>query len=198
MTLSSVPSQPTICIKRAKDLSYLKLYEKMSDFGECATGYKKCGDVNGNSKGICVPTAEPCPITDLIFAVTNPDGARYDETPVSSGTGFSAFFTRSSVAQPLVETDMKETTPCYQPDIISITPDREGYVLMKRPEDPSCKKDSRWIKLDFLSYGRKDTYDLNLVPYTGLPAFRINNNQQLIRYQRRLIEWAPSCKQIVE
>lgn len=197
MTLSSVPNQPTICIKRAKDLSFQKLYDKMSDLGECSSNYKKCGDTNGKSKGVCVPQAEPCPITDLVFAVTNPNLGRFEET-VSSGVGFSAFFTRGQVSQPLVETDMREIGPCYQPDIIPITPDREGYVLMKRREDPSCRKDERWIKLDFMSYGRKDTYDLNLVPYTRLPAFKIDNNQKLVRFHRKLIEWAPSCKNIVE
>ena len=132
----------------------------MSDFGECSADHKKCGDVNGKSKGICVPSAEPCPITDLVFAVANPDAGRFDES-LSSGTGFSAFFTRGQVGQPLVETDMKEIGPCYQPDIIPITPDRAPYVLSIRREDNACRKDERWVKLDFMSYGRKDTYDLN-------------------------------------
>lgn len=34
--------------------------------------------------------------------------------------------------------------------------------------------------------------------YTRLPAFKIDNTQQLVRFHRRLIEWSPSCKNIVE
>lgn len=94
-TLFTVPSQDHICVRRAADLNFLKLYNFMAEDGTCADDYKVCGDVNGKSKGICIPTAEPCPITDIAFGTTNPDAGRFDETV--AGTGISAYFTRTNV-----------------------------------------------------------------------------------------------------
>lgn len=173
VTLTKAPSQAFICLKRAEGRNFQSLYKRMSANGDCESGYKKCGDVTGISKGICMPSAEDCPISEMVFAGSNPDAGKFDNQKV--GTNIAVYYTRSSSSQPIVETDMKENDPCYNPGFVPISYTRRPYPLMIKPEEPSCKLDSRWFKQEYLSYGRKSTYDLNQVQYSQLPAFTIND-----------------------
>jgi hypothetical protein len=83
----------------------------MDENGECSPQFKRCGDVNGKSKGVCVRESENCPITDIVFGTSNPDAGRFDQT--LSGNGVNIYYTRKPVSQPLIETILKESHVCY-------------------------------------------------------------------------------------
>jgi hypothetical protein len=76
-------------------LNFAKLHAKMDLSGNCLDGHKICGDMNGKSKGVCIPSTEDCPITDMTFGSANPNPGRYDLT--KSGTGVNVYYTRSPV-----------------------------------------------------------------------------------------------------
>lgn len=143
-----------------------------------------------------MPSAEECPISQMVFAGSNPDALVFDNQKL--GNNIAVYYTRSSTSHPIIETILDENDPCYNPDFVPITANRRPYPLMNKVEEPGCKSDSRWTKHEYLSYGRKSTYDLHQIPYTILPAFVINDEQKLTRYHRKLIEWNPKCKEIVE
>lgn len=60
-----------------------------------------------------------------------------------------------------------------------------------------CKKDTRFFKHDFTTYGRKDIFDSNSVPYDGLPAYVVNNDHKFHKFTRSIISWTPQCKSLV-
>jgi hypothetical protein len=126
--LHQVPSHDYVCIQRATGLNFIELYNFMDEQGVCKDGYKACGDINGKSKGICIPTAETCPITGIVFGTTNPNPGTFDQTV--AGTGISAYFTRGNVQQPWIDTEFSESHRCYDIGAISISQGRKNYVLM--------------------------------------------------------------------
>ena len=168
----------------------------MSAAGECESGYKKCGDIAGISKGICMPNSEDCPISEMVFAGSNPDAAKLDNQKL--GNNIAVYYTRSSSSQPIIETDMKENDPCYNLDLVLTGMNRSPYPLMIKEETRSCEIDPRWSKQENLSYGRRSTFDLNAVQFQQLPAFQIDDIQKLTRYQRKLIDWNYECNEIVD
>lgn len=49
VTLTKVPNQSYICLKRAEGRNFKSLFKHMSSVGECESGYKKCGHLSGIS-----------------------------------------------------------------------------------------------------------------------------------------------------
>ena len=195
--LEKVPSQDYICVKRAKDLNFLNLYSKMDNTGTCTDGHKKCGDINGKSKGVCIPNSETCPITDVIFSTgANPDAGKYDLS--KTGTGINVYYTRADIQQPWVDTVFKEDHVCYDPNAVPISSGRSGYKLLSDKPFKDCKKDTRFVKQQAMTYGRKDVFDQNNVPYAGLPAFTLNNEFFFHKFTRSLITWSPTCISLVD
>mmetsp|Transcript_22844 Transcript_22844/g.29636 ORF Transcript_22844/g.29636 Transcript_22844/m.29636 type:complete len:545 (+) Transcript_22844:186-1820(+) len=94
-----------------------------SETGECESGYKKCGDGTfDESRSICFPDDELCPITDITVASSEPsDFSTADISNVTAeyGDGTAIFFKRQSFGQlPLVDLSLQlagsNRGPCYQ------------------------------------------------------------------------------------
>lgn len=169
---------------------------KMDDDGNCVVGHKKCGDPNDISKGICIPNASDCPITDLAVGSSNPNGGLYEVT--RTGTAFNIYFTRTNVAMPVLDSTMADTAPCLQANLVEVPSNREVYPLMDIPETAFCENDSKWTPVTGATFPRKQIFDLNSVNYANLPLIQVSNSQSLMWYAGRLISLNPKCRLIVE
>jgi hypothetical protein len=64
--MSKWTSTDTIYAVRGKGTSFLQNYRRMNSAGTCQSGYKRCGNINSKSKGICIPESfVNCPLTDI-------------------------------------------------------------------------------------------------------------------------------------
>src|SRR3990167_2332971 len=52
--MSKWTTSDTIYAARGKGTSFLASYKRMDPTGKCETGFRRCGNINSKSKGICV------------------------------------------------------------------------------------------------------------------------------------------------
>jgi len=169
--------------------SFSALHDNMNSDGSCKSGFKRCGNPNSISQGLCVPESWPeCPITDISIGQTNPNPDYFTES--ANFLTYSIFYTRSPAQNPIPNLDAGEYVMCENPQRAGLTPGRRPYVLY-RPSTDNCKTDTRYTALDDM--GEQDMLIYNQFPYQYLPQFYTSNQYRWKRFFRRVIEWRPAC-----
>lgn len=190
------PNEKEFCVKRDSELRWIDLYQNAEDSGSCKDGFKKCGNVSGISKGVCIPTDKDCPLTDIKFQNSNPDPLKY--TQIIGQNTKHLYWTRdNNIADPLTELWVAEDGKvCLDQNYRYLTEGRSDYVLMNK-EGKHCKEDTRFSNLDYKE-GEKTLFDNNGVSYSSLPAFTTNDDYKYDRVIRSMIAFKPSCRHLVK
>jgi hypothetical protein len=188
------PVEAEYCFKRDPELNWITIWENQISAGGCKSGFKKCGNQNGISEGVCIPNGKNCPITDIKIASSNPDPLKYTEIV---GEANNLYYTNENgIADPLTEMWISESGVCLDSNFRSITDGRKDYVLMKK-EGEACKEDTRFTQLGDI-IGEQDLLDSNGVVYATQPGFNTNNNFKYDKLIRSMIAFKPSCRLLVE
>lgn len=169
---------------RMKQTSQSQLTSKIKLDGTCVSGYKKCGNPNSKSKGICVPeNAIGCPITD-ISSTFQPGWTK------TSFLGFS-IYTKSEVnSNPIVDIAIRESHMCLNREHFPITPNRKPYSLFD-VDYGRCIKNPTYSEL--FDMGELDLVSINSIPTDGLPQFQLSNDYRWKVLAGGFVEWAPEC-----
>jgi hypothetical protein len=194
--LNSWMGQADLCVKRAEGLNFRQLRTNMEEDGTCKSGFQKCGNVDGISKGICIPDDLDCPITKFALSTSNPDSGEFDLQ--ETGTGNNVYYSRQSTIHPVVEFKAAEAKACLNPDDLSHTPGRRGYVLLSESPKPGCIEDIRYVTHPETQVGELSLFNQNNVPHYGLPRYNVNDKFKYFKFSRHLIEWDPKCTILVE
>lgn len=141
--LWKIPNEVNFCGKRDINLAFEKIYKNMHFSGECYDGFKKCGNVNGKAKGVCIPNSVKCPITDIQFGAANPDTTKYEKV---AGNTINLYFSRKDDKNPLVDVVLSENGVCLSNHIQSLTSGRKNYPLRTKDGVADCKRDTRFLK----------------------------------------------------
>ena len=200
-TLKRYLGHSMFCGQRVPELNFYDLRKHMKRNGDCMKGYRKCGDINGISKGLCIPiTYQDCPITKIQLAASNPDPETYTEVQAVQSRYRGAhpalqpplnlYYTRKSISQPLVDFNLTEDHMCISAESLAVTETRSVYQLYNKTKR-KCREDKRFIEHD--SMGEKDIFDLNGVMYRQLPAFKVSNTYRYKRFTRAIIPLKPQC-----
>jgi hypothetical protein len=129
------PAEAEFCVKYDPDLKWIDIFQNQLRSGDCKDGFKKCGNIDGYSKGVCIPSEKDCPITDVKMASTNPDPTKYTEI---TGETLNLYHTNDPIADPLTELWLGEKGFCVNMNYRSLTDGRKDYVLMRKPGLNDC------------------------------------------------------------
>lgn len=188
------PGEDSYCAKRESSMSFKNVYKNMHRSGECRDGFKKCGNVNGKSKGICIADSSNCPINDVQFGSDTPDASNYEKI---DGNSVHLFYSRKLQKQPLVDLILSENGVCLSTEVQSLSPGRTSYKLREVDGDSDCKRDTRYSGSSTKQAGEQDLFNLNGVFYQFLPAFHTSNTYKWSANTRSIIEFSPACLDIV-
>lgn len=184
------PNEIELCLLRDKELSYNNIWYRGNSEGECENGFKKCGNVSGQSKGVCIPDTKNCPITSVIFASANPNSTEYPDS--ITGETLNVYYSRTHSQDPLTELQVGEGHICLNSNKNGATPDRKPYILLKYQE-AICTPDERFTKTG-LKATEKDVLLENNVDIDTLPNFNPSIEHKYFGFERSMITFKPSCR----
>lgn len=167
---------------------FLNIYKNMNTDGSCKSGFKRCGDINSVSKGICIPDHWPkCPVSRIVFNTTNPDPANSTAT-----IPFKNYFLGVSygIGSPLADLTIAEYAVCEGAANVAITPGRTEYPLNAK-QVGACVPDLRYVRLDHLD--QPTLFSLNNVDVSSRPSYGNLPSYFWFRFYKPLPEIKPSC-----
>jgi hypothetical protein len=169
--------------------NFLETYQQMDQNGNCAAGYKLCGNPASKSKGVCIKNIySECPITQV--SQTSRPGV---DKPITLGST-TLYVSRDNSANPYSDVGVSEAFVCTARGLSSITPGRKRYQLLKGTTD-TCQKD---VDASYFSeIGEKNLFQVNQVPFAQLPEYEVDDKYKYVQWASRPLEWAPTCKDVV-
>lgn len=175
---------------RITESSFLSLYPRMDQLGNCREGSKRCGNVSSISRGICVPEEwRHCPVSRISKSSGDQSRGQSDKGVSSWNAGLE--FTNAEDYNPVVELTVVENRKCLNPNYQAVSPDRKVYKLQAGKPMAKCITDTRYEEADAI--GEIALFEQNRIRYQGLPTFKTSNDFKWKRMYRRIIEWKPSC-----
>jgi hypothetical protein len=184
------PNEIELCGKRDSDLTYSKIWERQNSEGKCDNGWKKCGNVDGQSEGVCIPQAKNCPISSMVFASSNPDTNIYDQE--ITGQSLNVYYSNSKSQDPLTDLRSGEAHICMGVTKIGITVERKPYVLSNYQEH-ACTSDERFTKNGLQELEQAFLAE-NGVDISNLPTYESTNDHKYYGFERSMITFKPSCR----
>ena len=139
-----------------KNESFRGMMKNMKENGSCKSGFKKCGNVDGISQGLCIPSKDPCPITEIKIGSSNPDPSLYEHEVIIPNANHNIYYTRGNIAQPLIDLNTTESHMCLSSRKIAVSNGRSVYQLYNKDKKDHCEKDTRFLEYD--SQGELDMF----------------------------------------
>ena len=175
---------------RGKDTSFLDNYRKMDSKGDCQTGYRRCGNPNSKSKGLCIANSYAnCPLTDI--RVT--EQAAYSSLTLSSGA--KIYFASADTANTISELMIVQHHACFVRGHLGYTPGRSVYQLLKG-NYADCREDT--LPMYLYEVGEKDLLARNNIDAGRLIEFRTSNDYKYKLAAARYVDWSVDCSDTVE
>src|SRR3990167_2322111 len=188
--MSKWTATDTVYAARGKGTSFLASYKRMDPTGKCESGFKRCGNINSKSKGICIPSKfSTCPLTDV--RATAADG--YSLVTIPGGARI--YFGSSDTANSISELMIVQHHACFIRSQLGYTPGRSVYKLL-RGNYEDCSPDNNVMYLHEI--GEQDLINFNKVNVSHLLEFSTNNNFKYKLSAARYIDWSIDCSDVVE
>ena len=175
---------------RGKDTSFLDNYRRMGTNGICETGYRRCGDPNSKSKGLCIANSyASCPLTDI--RMTEQTG--YTLLTLSNGAKF--YYASTETSNSISELMIVQHHACFVRSHLGYTPGRSVYKLLKGNYE-DCREDT--LPTYLYEVGEKDLLARNDVDTDRLIDFVTSNSYKYKLATARYIDWSVDCSDTVE
>jgi hypothetical protein len=193
------PNDNKICFKRMKGVNFNSVYQNMNNAGECNNGFKKCGFVRGETEGVCIANDKDCPVTDVVLSASAPsqNAESYTKLVIQSNPELNLYFTKESVAAPLLSGVISENVICLNPEQLGSSLRRSGYGAYLTEKPITCVEDPLPKKWEGQSWTEQSLLDFNQVSYADLPSFKVKDEYLHYRFTKHLSPWRPICHSMI-